>query len=172
MKNIRKATMEDYDLIVKFIDHEFTKPGYGFVNRAQIETEILRGNVFVYVGPIGVRIGKSKLWNLVTGKAFRGIGIGKKLVNFFKPIEIRGKCDPVGHLSKKQKDEFVDPSGFYEKLGYVEFGRSKGKNFWAGATKEGKRVFVAEGEKSHIKIYKDPDTLLFKPVEERKAEKG
>jgi len=160
---IQKATLSDFDEIVKLIDDEFTKEGFGFVNRQQIKTEIRKGRVLVakLLNEIcGVRIGIMTMWNLVVSKKYRGNGIGKALVNYRRPTTIRVKSDPVGHLSKNQKKEFVDPTDFYEKLGFIFFDRAYPKNFWAGDTKSGTRIYISKGKIPHIKIYKERGSVF------------
>ncbi len=160
--NIRLATISDFDSIVKLIDNEFTKEGFGFVNRAQIMTEIKKRRVLVAEDNdiCGVRIGIDTVWNLAVMAEKRGRGIGKALMEYHRPRTIRVKADPIGHLSKAQRDNFVDPTEFYEKLGYKYWGNSYPKNFWQKG-KDGKGQFHAQGENAHIKIYKDPQSLLF-----------
>jgi N-acetylglutamate synthase-like GNAT family acetyltransferase len=160
---IRKATIDDFSDVVALIDSEFTKEGFGFVNRAQIMTEISKNRVIVADddGEIcGVRIGVGTVWNIAVASSLRGKGIGKKLMEYIRPHTIRVKSDPIGHLSKKQKDDFVDPTGFYESLGFKFWGYSYPKNFWQKG-KDGKGQFHVKGEKAHIKIYRDPNTVLF-----------
>lgn len=158
---VQKATIDDYDEIIYLLDNEFSTAGFGFVNREQVKTEIYKGRVCICKSVVGVRIGTKTLWNMVVAKAFQKLGIGSRLFKIVEPEKIRCKCNPVGHLSKKQEKEFIDPTEFYEKMGYKETGFVKGKNYWAGSTKEGKRIFVAEGEKEHIKIMQKPEDLLF-----------
>jgi GNAT superfamily N-acetyltransferase len=159
---IRRANMGDYENIVSLIDNEFTKQGFGFVNRAQIMTEITKNRVLVaeIEGKLsGVRIGINTLWNLVVSKEHRGAGVGRSLVEYHMPQTIRVKSDPIGHLSKKQKEEFVDPTGFYDKLGFKFWGYSYPKNFWQKG-RDNKGQFHAKGDKAHIKIYKDPKSVM------------
>jgi GNAT superfamily N-acetyltransferase len=156
------ADTVDYDAIVSLIDNEFTKEGFGFVNRAQVLTEINKNRVLVAEidGVIcGVRIGINTLWNLVVSKKERGAGIGKALIDHIRPQTIRVKSDPIGHLSNEQKKNFVDPTGFYEKLGFKFWGRTFPKNFWQKGT-NGKGQFHARGELAHIKIYKDLNSVM------------
>jgi GNAT superfamily N-acetyltransferase len=159
---VRFATIHDFDNIMKIIDNDFIKEGYGFVNKEQVRTELGKGRVIVaeIEGEIlGVRIGLNKVWNLVVSRGERGTGIGKKLIEFHPATTIRVKAIPVGHLSKAQKIEFKDPRGFYEKLGFSHWSMAKAKNFWSGE-KDGKRIFYKQGEKEHIFIYKRKDSLL------------
>lgn len=159
---IRKATLTDYNNITSLIDNEFTKEGFGFVNRAQIETEIRKNRVIVAVEDdeiIGCRIGIGTIWNIVVGKSSRGNGVGRALVDYIRPHTIRVKSDPVGHLSKKQREEFTEPTEFYEKLGFKFWGRSFPRNFWQRG-KDGKGQFHAIGKIPHIKIYKDPTMIM------------
>ena len=153
------ATIDDYENVVKFIDKYFTGEGYGFVNREQIKTEILKKRVIISLddnGINGLRIGWDRIWNLVVKTDCRGSGIGKELIEFHRPNYIRVKSDPVGHLNKTQKENFVDPTDFYEKLGFVYVGHDYGRNFYAG-NKDGKRLSYAKGDKKHIKLYRNPE---------------
>jgi len=160
---IRRAILSDYKEVVTMIDNEFTKEGFGFVNRAQIETEIRKNRVIVAIGEsdeiCGVRIGVGTVWNLAVSSDKRGQGIGRKLIEYYRPHTIRVKSDPIGHLSNKQKEDFVDPTGFYETLGFKLWGKSFPKNFWQKG-KDGKGQFHARGDKDHIKIYKDPNAVM------------
>lgn len=77
------------------------------------------------------------------------------------PNTIRVKNEPIGHLSKEQRDNFVDPSGFYEKMGYIFWGKDYGRNYWAGGTKDNKRIYTEKGKVAHISIFKRIKGLLF-----------
>jgi GNAT superfamily N-acetyltransferase len=163
MTEVRKAVLDDSTDIAGLIDGEFTKEGFGFVNREQIKTEIGRGNVLVATEDesiVGVRIGLVTMWNLVVTKSKRGKGIGRMLVEYHRPITIRVKSDPVGHLSKAQRESFVDPTEFYETLGYKFGGRAYSRNFWQRG-KDGKGQFHKQGDTAHIKVYKDDGSTLF-----------
>jgi len=158
---IRIAQLDDFESIIKLIDGEFTKEGFGFVNREQVKTEIRKKRVMVadIEGTIcGCRIGMDTVWNIVVTKEHRGKGIGKALINYRRPSTIRVKNKPVGHLSKAQKDNFPDPTAFYEKLGYKFWGNAYPKNFWQRAGD--KALFHYSGETAHIAIYKDASRLL------------
>jgi len=160
---IRLANLDDFENIIELIDNEFTKEGFGFVNREQVRTEIRKGRVFLALDGsdlLGCRIGIDTVWNMVVSKASRGQGVGKALIEYHRPRTIRVKADPIGHLSKAQRDNFTDPTGFYEALGYKYWGNAYPKNFWQRG-KNGKGQFHSRGETAHIKIYKDPNTLLF-----------
>lgn len=159
---IRRAIQGDYEMIVRLIDNEFTKEGFGFVNRAQINTEIGKGRVLVADDGgdiVGVRIGIGTVWNIAVSNSERGKGIGKMLIEYHRPHTIRVKSDPIGHLSKLQRENFTDPTGFYESLGYKFWGNSFPKNFWQKG-KDGKGQFHTRGCKAHIKIYKDPSAIM------------
>ena len=158
----RKATLADFRKITDLIDGEFTKEGFGFVNRAQIETEIIKGRVFIADNNgeiVGCRIGADTVWNIVVAKAERGKGIGRQLIEMLRPRTIRVKNQPIGHLSNKQKEEFTDPTPFYESLGYKYWGNSYPRNFWQKAGD--KAQFHSQGENPHIAIFKDERSLLF-----------
>jgi len=158
---IQKATLRDFDSIVALIDGEFTKEGFGFVNREQIKTEIRKGRVIIALdnnGIIGCRIGLGTVWNMVVSRANRGEGIGRQLIEYSRPHTIRVKNRPIGHLSKEQRENFPDPTGFYEKLGYRLWGNARAKNFWQRAGD--KALFHSEGELPHIAIYKDPHQVM------------
>jgi len=159
---IRRAVISDLDQIVKLIDSEFTKEGFGFVNRAQVETELQRGRIIVAEDKrliIGCRIGIDTVWNMVVTKSRRGQGVGKSLIEHIRPRTIRVKNTPVGHLSKEQKTNFPDPTVFYEKLGYRFWGNAYPKNFWQRAGKTA--LFHNKGKLPHIAVYKDSHSLLF-----------
>lgn len=154
---IRRAKLDDFAKIIKLIDGEFTKEGFGFVNRAQVDTEIRKNRVLVADdnGEIfGVRIGIDTVWNIVVSKVKRGEGIGRELINYHRPRTIRVKSNPIGHLSKEQRENFTDPTPFYEKLGFKFWGNSYPKNFWQKG-KDGKGQFHIQGENPHIAIYRE-----------------
>jgi len=156
---IRTATIDDYESIVPFIDTYFSKEGYGFVNREQIKTEILKKRVIISLEENqinGLRIGWDRVWNVVVKTDCRGKGIGKELIEYHRPNYIRVKSNPVGHLNKTQKANFIDPTEFYEKLGFVYVGHDYGRNFWAGQSGD-KRIPISKGEKKHIKLYRNPE---------------
>jgi len=160
---IRKAIIIDLDSIINLIDGEFTQEGYGFVNKAQVETEIYRGSVLVAensTGILGCRIGIDTVWNIVVTKQARGLGIGHALIDYRRPSTIRVKSEPIGHLSNAQREAFVDPTGFYETLGYKLWGQSLPKNFWQKG-RDGKGQFHRVGTNPHIRIFKDGMRLLF-----------
>lgn len=159
----RRANLKDFDSIIKLIDNDFTKEGFGFVNREQIKTEILKRRVVIAEnggGLLGVRIGLGTVWNMVIAHEARGQGIGKALIDYMRPHTIRVKADPIGHLSKEQKETFVDPTGFYEALGFRLWGLSYPRNFWQKG-KDGKGQFHIKGKTAHIKVYKDPNAVMF-----------
>ena len=161
--DIRTATIDDLKGIIHLIDNEFTKEGFGFVNRNQVETEIRKHRVLIACQQnniVGVRIGIDTLWNLVVTNSVRGQGIGKALVNHIRPTTIRVKAIPVGHLSKEQKNNFKDPTAFYEKLGFEYWSNKYPKNFWQRG-KDGKGQFHKQGKLAHIKIYKEKNSTLF-----------
>jgi len=141
--------------IVKFIDSTFTKEGYGFVTSAQINTETRRGAVWVALDKgeiIGVRVGINRVYNLAVHPDYRGRGIGRQLIEVCPPDTIRVKAIPVGHLSKKQKDNFITPIGFYDAIGYKYDYSDYARNFWQkGKTKA---FFHKVGKIKHIQIFK------------------
>lgn len=154
---IRKATEKEVKKIVKFIDSTFTKEGYGFVTSAQINTETKRGAVWVAVLEdetiIGVRIGIDRVYNLAVHPDYRMMGIGRALVEEYRPETIRVKSSPVGHLSKEQLGNFKNPEGFYDSLGYQFVKLDFPRNFWQrGKGKEAH--FHKQGKIAHIKIYR------------------
>ena len=160
---IRKANLADFNNIVALIDGDFTKEGFGFVNREQIRTEIRKQRVLLAEDNntlLGVRIGLGTVWNMVVAHEARGRGIGKALIEYTRPHTIRVKADPIGHLSREQRETFTDPTGFYEALGFRLWGLSFPRNFWQRG-KDGKGQFHIKGETAHIKIYKDPNAVMF-----------
>lgn len=160
---IRYARYDDFSSVRDFLDDNFTREGYGFLHSGQIETEIKKSRVLVAVMDgviIGCRVGTGKLWNISVKKEFRGLGVGGRLLNAYRPDVIRVKSDPIGHLSIAQKDGFVNPEPFYEKHGYKYFGSDFGRNFYQNAS--GKAQYHRQGEKRHIKIYvKNEEEFLF-----------
>lgn len=158
---IRKATMDDRNDIIALIDGEFTTAGFGFVNGAQVETEIGRHNVWVACNGdeiVGVRVGGNTIWNLVVAKGSRRHGIGRALIDAQPPQTIRVKALPVGHLSKEQREMFESPEPFYASLGYRLWGRAFPRNFWQRAGD--KAQYHAKGSQQHILIYRDPRATL------------
>ena len=156
--NIRKAETGETQAVVDFIDSTFTKEGYGFVTSAQIESEIKNGRVFVAVDDssiLGVRIGKDRVYNLAVHPDHRTKGIGRKLIDVWKPETIRVKASPHGHLSKKQRDNFKSPRKFYEKVGFKFSHFDFARNFWQ-KTKD-KALFHKQGKVKHIEIYENVD---------------
>ncbi len=165
LKQISKAKLVDLSDVVTLVDSEFTKEGFGFVNKAQIETEINKGRVIVARENgiiIGCRIGIDTVWNMVVTKSKRGQGVGKTLIEYIRPRTIRVKNTPIGHLSKAQRDKFPDPTGFYEAMGYRFWGSAYPRNFWQRAGDKAK--FHSRGELPHIAVYKDERALLGKHV--------
>lgn len=154
--------MADLSDIITLIDSEFTKEGFGFVNKAQIETELRKGRIIMAredTHLIGCRIGIDVVWNMVITKTQRGRGVGRALIEYLRPRTIRVKNTPVGHLSKAQRENFPNPTGFYEKLGYKFWGNAYPRNFWQRAGE--KAQFHSKGETPHIAIYKDERAVLF-----------
>ena len=167
---IRKATETDIPEIVRFVDNHFTREGYGFVTSGQMKTEVRRGAVYLaFDGKIivGSRMGLERIYNLAVHTNYRGRGIGRKLVEIFHPNLIRVKADPVGNLSKAQKENFENPEGFYRSLGYELQCTDFAKNFYQRGRAGEKARFHKQGKK-HIKIYQKPiSTLpLFKKIDE------
>ena len=159
---VRKATMDDYNGIIRLIDGEFTAAGFGFVNGMQVQTEIRRHNVWVASDGgevVGCRVGGNTVWNLVVAKASRRRGVGRDLIEAHQPQTIRVKAIPVGHLSKRQREEFESPEAFYESLGFRLWGRAFPRNFWQRAGD--KAQFHARGDQQHILIYRNPEATLF-----------
>ena len=160
---IRRANLADFERVVILIDSDFTKEGFGFVKREQIRTEIRKGRVLIAEDNgrlLGVRIGLGTIWNMVIAHEARGVVIGRRLIEYNSPHTIRVKADPIGHLSKEQKKNFIDPTGFYEALGFRLWGLSYPKNFWQKGD-DGKGQFHYKGETAHIKIYKNPNAVMF-----------
>lgn len=164
---IKKATLCQLENVINGLDSILSKEGFGFVNKMQIKTEIARGTVFIaYLDnkEVGFRIGKNRLWNIAVHPKYRGMGIGKALLLYYKPAIIRVKNKPIGHLSKQQRNDFTDPTPFYEAMGYKKITEDYGRNFWAGGNKkniEQKRIFSKQGKIKHISIYIDESAFLF-----------
>ena len=154
---IRKAEEKDIKDVVRFVDKNFTKEGYGFVTSGQMATEIKRGACYLAFDNdsiVGSRIGLKRIYNLAVHIDYRNKGIGKKLVEIFEPELIRVKAEPVGNLSKKQLEGFSNPEGFYKSLGYSLDSIDYAKNFYQRGKKGEKAHFHKQGKKKHIKIYK------------------
>jgi len=152
---IRKAYRDEYKKVSEFLDNTLVKEGYGFVTSAQVETECKKRRIFIALDGdniVGVRTGTDCIYNLAVDSSYRGQGIGMMLIDVCKPYKVRVKAEPIGHLSKKQKEGFKCPRGFYDKAGYRFSHKEKGKNFWSGE-KDGKRIFIKEGEKEHIEVF-------------------
>ena len=157
---IRKANNLEVKQVVSFIDSTFTVEGYGFVTSAQIETETKRGSVWIALDGdriVGVRIGISRVYNLAVKKDYRGMGIGRDLIEIHPPDYIRVKANPVGNLSKEQKANFKNPEPFYKKIGFKFLRSDFARNFW----QRGKDTahFHKQGKEKHIKIYKNEDPI-------------
>ena len=165
---IREATEADIPHIVRFVDTHFTREGYGFVTSGQMKTEVRRGAVYLALDGniiVGSRMGLERIYNLAVHKNYRGQGIGRKLVEIYHPNLIRVKADPVGNLSKTQKENFENPEGFYQSLGYELQGTDYAKNFYQRGRTGEKAHFHKRGKK-HIKIYQKPirELPLFKDL--------
>jgi GNAT superfamily N-acetyltransferase len=95
-----------------------------FMRRGQLE-DLIRGSYHeVYVAEIdGVLVGVavttrgSRLVNALVHPAYRGLGIGRELVNYSGATEVRAKLDMSSG----------DPRGFYRSLGFVSTGVRNGK---------------------------------------------
>ena len=159
---IRQANVEEVKDIVSFIDSTFTKEGYGFVTSSQIETETGRRAVWIALDDrviVGVRIGINRVYNLTVHPKYRKMGIGEQLIRVHPPTTIRVKSEPVGNMSKEQRENFKNPEGFYDSIGYEYSHHDYSKNFWAGETKDGKRkrIYTKQGKNPHIKVYQKKD---------------
>jgi len=157
MITIRKATELDIKNVVRFVDKNFTKEGYGFVTSAQMATEIRRGTCYLAFDEeqiVGSRIGLHRIYNLAVHTDYRKQGIGRKLVECHEPELIRVKAQPVGNLSKKQLAGFSNPEGFYRSLGYKLDSIDYAKNFHQRGKAGEKAHFHKQGKVKHIKIYR------------------
>ena len=163
---LRKALPDDHDTVVKMVDRNLTAIGHGFVNKMQLLTEINRGSVTVAVVDekiVGVRVGDRTLLNLVVDEEYRGKGIGSRLLRHGRePQQIRVKCIPVGHISKSQREKFIDPRGFYERCGFFHWGWSKAKNFWQRGKTGEKAHFHSSAKEATIAVFKKDGETLFK----------
>jgi GNAT superfamily N-acetyltransferase len=119
---LRRATLHDAISLNFFFDAMLRKDY--FLRRGQL-TEILAGThhkVFiaeidcVLVG-IAIVSGGSRLINVLVHPAYRGLGIGRALVEQTRATEVRAKLDMHGG----------DPRGFYRALGYRSTGRFNAK---------------------------------------------
>lgn len=150
-------------IIIKFIDLNFAREGYGFVTPSQLKNEIRRTAVFIALSEageiVGVRVGVKTVYNLCVHKEYRGMGIGRLLLEYSPPSNIRVKAQPVGHLSKVQRDNFKSPEGFYERCGYGFLTTDFSRNFFAGDSTTGKRIYYKEGKQKHIRIYRTESDL-------------
>lgn len=153
---VRKAEPHEAKEVSRFIDRTFTREGYGFVTSAQVATEAKRGAVFIAEvdGEIaGCRIGLNRIYNLCVRKDIRGAGVGRALVEAHEPEVIRVKSQPVGNLSKAQRENFVVPDGFYESLGYRHAETDYARNFYQRGRSGEPAHFHKKGKVKHIKIY-------------------
>jgi len=159
---VNKAYPQDFDNVVKLLDDVLTTAGYGFCNKMQVKTELLRGSILVARTVadsnkdqqiIGVRIGFDTVYNLAVHPDWRNKGVGKKLIFENEPTYIRVKSKPIGHLSKKQKGDFVNPEPFYEKLGFIFSHNDFGRNFFQNTN--GKAKYHTQGKVKHIAIFRN-----------------
>jgi len=119
---VRAATPGDLVPLQFFFD-ALLRRDY-FLRRGQLK-EILHGpHHRVYVAEIdAVLVGAAiltagtRLVNVLVHPAYRGLGIGRELVNGSGASELRAKLDMSSG----------DPRGFYESLGFAPTGRRNGK---------------------------------------------
>ena len=157
---IRRAARGEADRVADFLDEHLAKIGIGFVTKAQVKTETMGGRIWIALKSseiVGVRIGIEKVYNMVVHPDYRGLGIGRELILVHPPKTIRVKSEPVGNWSKKQKESFVSPEGFYRALGYELSHIDHAKNFWQRGSD--KAHFHKKGKK-HIRVYVRPDRLI------------
>ena len=159
---IRKAAIGESKKISDFIDKYFTPEGFGFVTDAQTKTEVSRGAVWIATHKyeiVGVRVGIERVYNLCVHPDYRAHGIGNQLIEAFPPTTIRVKSDPVGNLSKSQKENFKSPEEFYKSMGYEFSHLSEAKNFYQRGA-DGEKAHFHKSGKKHIKVYRKPKTTL------------
>lgn len=158
---VRKAEPKDFPEI-RYLFDTHSSGIYGFVPHARIKTEMNRGGVWVVEikGEIvAAAIGKEDgtLWNLMVDPVHRHKHLGSLLIAAVQPEKIRVKCRPHKSMTESERKRFVDPTRFYEKLGYVfeswDYPRQVFLSPAAGAFKG--RV-VGKGESRSIKIMRKP----------------
>lgn len=120
---VRKAEPKDFPEI-RYLFDTYSSGVYGFVPHARIKTQMDKGGLWVVEikGEIAAAaIGKEggTLWNLLVNPLYRHQHLGSLLMVTVQPEKIRVKCRPHKGMSRSERSRFVDPTPFYEKLGYV-----------------------------------------------------
>ncbi len=93
------------------------------------------------------------LWNIMVDPKVRHRHLGSLLVEAVQPQRIRVKCRPHDGISREDKERFVDPTPFYEKLGYVFEGWDYPRQLYHGRARDSFRARIkGKGEKRSVKI--------------------
>lgn len=158
---VRKAEPRDFPE-VRYLFDTFSSGIYGFVPDARIKTEMNRGGVWVVTikGEIVAAAigGEGKtLWNIIVDPGHRHKHLGSLLIAAVQPDQIRVKCRPHKSMRESERKLFVDPTRFYEKLGYVFEGWDYPRQVYLGrAAGSFKGRVVGKGESRSIKIMRKP----------------
>lgn len=154
---VERAEYRDFPEI-KWLFDTYSIGVYGFVPDTRIKKYIREGAVHVVkvegevvAAAIGVT-GKT-LWNILAVPEYRHLHLGTLLVQAANPDVIRVKCRPHEGMSAKDLSQFVDPTPFYQRLGFVEVGWDFPKGYFSGKDPLiGKGRLVHKGEIRNIKI--------------------
>ncbi len=92
-------------------------PDYAFYIVAEWEGEILG------CGSIYCIAGEGQIMNIAVGPNFRGLGIGKGLMQKLEDCAITRDCEIISLEVAENNQSAI---GLYEKCGYTEIGRRKG----------------------------------------------
>ena len=154
---VEKATLKDFAEVRALFD-AYSSGVYGFVPDCRIKRHIREGGVHVVRvnGEIvAAAIGRpgETLWNIMVKPEYRHAHLGTALVSAVTPEKIRVKCRPHAGMSKEERDSFVDPTPFYERLGYVFEKWDYPRNYYLGKDQvTGKALYITQGEIRSIKI--------------------
>lgn len=143
---------------VKWLFDTYSSGVYGFVPDSRIRRHLREGAVHVVKvdgDVVAAAIGKpgQTLWNIMALPEYRHLHLGTLLVDVTNPQRIRVKCRPHPGMSEKDLSKFSDPTPFYERLGFVEVGWDRPRNYYVGKDKRtGRGKFVTEGSFRSVKI--------------------